>query len=112
MFSRQEIEWSIVPPGREVDVFVRLSETMAPILTPPFYAAELRLAIVNTQGGPRHNKFARPLTLMRETRSPGSTHRASWVRFSDISIRGGSNLAEVQAFGRLAGECAVRETPW
>ena len=28
------------------------------------------------------------------------------------SLSGGSNLPEALAFGKIAGECAARETPW
>jgi len=84
---------------------------MTPILTPPFYAAGLCLAIVNTQGGPRHNKFAQTLDLegnpIPRLYTPGELGS-----FFGHLYQGGSNLPEALAFGRIAEECAARERPW
>jgi len=96
--------------GKE-DVFGRPSETMAPILTPPFYAAELCLAIVNTQGGPRHNSLAQTLNVEGDP-IPRLYTPGELGSFFGHLYQGGSNLPEALAFGRIAGECAARETPW
>ncbi len=93
------------------DSFGRLPETMTPLLIPPFYASELCLAIVNTQGGPRHNRLAQTLDVEGDP-IPRLYTPGELGSFFGHLYQGGSNLPEALAFGRIAGECAARETPW
>jgi len=93
------------------DAFGRTPETMSPIQTPPFYAAELCLSIVNTQGGPRHNHLAQTLDVegnpIPRLYTPGELGS-----FFGHLYQGGSNLPEALAFGLIAGEQAANELPW
>jgi len=95
----------------KADTFGRPSETMTPIQKPPFYAAELCLAIVNTQGGPKHNSLAQTIDLegnpIPRLYTPGELGS-----FFGHLYQGGSNLPEALAFGLIAGEQAAKETPW
>jgi succinate dehydrogenase/fumarate reductase flavoprotein subunit len=93
------------------DSFGRSPETMASILKPPFYAAELCLAIVNTQGGPRHNHLAQTMNVEGDP-IPRLYTPGELGSFFGHLYQGGSNLPEALAFGRIAGECAARERPW
>jgi succinate dehydrogenase/fumarate reductase flavoprotein subunit len=95
----------------KIDSFGRASETMMPVQKPPFYAAELCLAIVNTQGGPKHNSLAQTLDQkgnpISRLYSPGELGS-----FFGHLYQGGSNLPEALAFGLIAGECGAKENPW
>ncbi|MEW6186919.1 MAG: FAD-dependent oxidoreductase [Thermodesulfobacteriota bacterium] len=90
------------------DTFGRSPETMAPIAQPPFYAAELCLAIVNTQGGPKHNHLAQTLD-MEGNPIPRLYTPGELGSFFGHLYQGGSNLPEALAFGLIAGECAAKE---
>ncbi|MEG0374502.1 MAG: FAD-dependent oxidoreductase, partial [Raoultibacter sp.] len=41
--------------------FARTAKTMAPVETGPFYAIEMALTTINTQGGPRRNEFCQSM---------------------------------------------------
>ncbi|MBN1664170.1 MAG: FAD-binding protein [Deltaproteobacteria bacterium] len=93
------------------DAFGRPADSRRLIVTPPYYAAEFCLSIVNTQGGPRHNRFAQTLdtegNIIPRLYTPGELGS-----FFGHLYQGGSNLPEALAFGRIAGECAAKEKPW
>jgi len=88
----------------------RAPATMAPLMTPPFYAMELTPAFVNTQGGPRRNKEAQivdvddaPIGRLYSAGELGSIYA--------FLYQGGGNIGECFAFGRLAGRNAAKEAP-
>jgi len=90
--------------------FGRPKATMAPIETPPFYAVEIGLSLINTQGGPKHNKhcqvldpYDKPIPRLYAAGELGS--------FFGFLYQGGNNFQEAWAFGRLAGKNAFSETP-
>jgi hypothetical protein len=93
------------------DPFGRPADSLRPMASPPYYAAELCLSIVNTQGGPRHNRFAQTLdtegNVIPRLYSPGELGS-----FFGHLYQGGSNLPEALAFGWIAGACTAREKPW
>jgi len=91
--------------------FGRDPSSMAPIRTPPFYAAEFVPAFTNTQGGPRRNSNSqvldtnhKPITRLYSAGELGSIY--SW------GYQGGGNILECIVFGRIAGERAAAEKPW
>lgn len=92
------------------DRFGRSADSLRAMATPPYYAAELCLAIVNTQGGPKHNRFAQTLDtegkVIPHLYTPGELGS-----FFGHLYQGGSNLPEALAFGLIAGECAASEMP-
>jgi len=91
--------------------FGRPGKSLAPLETPPFYALELALTLVNTQGGPRHNKDCRVLDF--SNRPIPRLYAAGEVgSFFGFLYQGGSNYPEAWAFGRIAGRKAAEETPW
>jgi succinate dehydrogenase/fumarate reductase flavoprotein subunit len=91
--------------------FGRSEKSLAPLETPPYYAAELALTLVNTQGGPKHNKDCqvmdfgnRPIPRLYAAGELGS--------FFGFLYQGGSNYPEAWAFGQIAGRKAAAEKPW
>jgi succinate dehydrogenase/fumarate reductase flavoprotein subunit len=91
--------------------FGRPGASLVPLETPPYYAVELALTLVNTQGGPRRNKACqvlnysgRPIPRLYAAGEVGS--------FFGFLYQGGSNYPEAWAFGRIAGRKAAEERPW
>jgi succinate dehydrogenase/fumarate reductase flavoprotein subunit len=91
--------------------FGRPEKSLAPLETPPYYAVELALTLVNTQGGPKHNKDCqvmdfgnRPIPRLYAAGELGS--------FFGFLYQGGSNYPEAWAFGQIAGRKAAAEKPW
>ena len=83
----------------------------SPLDKPPYYAIELFPAILNTQGGPRHNSksqvlnpFGQPIPRLYVAGELGS--------FWGFIYQGCGNNAEALIFGRIAGEEASKEKRW
>jgi succinate dehydrogenase/fumarate reductase flavoprotein subunit len=71
----------------------------------------LGLALTNTQGGPKRNKYGqvlgpdgRPIPRLYAAGELGS--------FFGFLYQGGSNYPEAWAFGRIAGQQAASEKPF
>lgn len=86
--------------------FGRKSATLAPIATPPFYATEVWPVGPNTQGGPKFDKHGRvldvhdrPIARLYKCGELGSIYGQRYT--------GGGNIAELLAFGRIAGRHAA-----
>jgi succinate dehydrogenase/fumarate reductase flavoprotein subunit len=91
--------------------FGRPGKSLAPLATPPYYAVELALTLVNTQGGPRHNKDCQVLDF--SNRAIPRLYAAGEVSsFFGFLYQGGNNYPEAWAFGQIAGRRAAAETPW
>jgi succinate dehydrogenase/fumarate reductase flavoprotein subunit len=96
--------------GKDLE-FARGKNSLEPIMNPPYYAIEMGLALVNTQGGPKHNKFCqvldpddKPIPRLYVAGELGS--------FFGFLYQGGSNYPEAWAFGRIAGKQAASEKPF
>jgi hypothetical protein len=96
--------------GEDLD-FGRRKDSMAPIEKPPYYALELGIGLVNTQGGPKHNKYCqildpddKPIPRLYAAGELGS--------FFGFLYQGGSNYPEAWIFGRIAGKQAASEKPF
>jgi succinate dehydrogenase/fumarate reductase flavoprotein subunit len=96
--------------GKDVE-YNRSRDSMAPIKTPPYYALELGLVLVNTQGGPKHNKYGqvldpddKPIPRLYAAGELGS--------FFGFLYQVGTNYPEAWAFGRIAGRQAASEKPF
>jgi succinate dehydrogenase/fumarate reductase flavoprotein subunit len=98
--------------GDEPREFGRPADNMEPLEGPPFYAFELCLSIVNTQGGPKHNRLAQTLDTKGEPIPPRLYTPGELGSFFGHLYQGGSNYPEAIAFGRIAGENAAAEIPW
>jgi succinate dehydrogenase/fumarate reductase flavoprotein subunit len=96
--------------GRDSE-FGRTSAKMAPINTPPFYAAEFVPAFTNTQGGPRRNEKAQVLDTNRKP-IPRLYSGGELGALYSWHYQGGGNILECIVFGRIAGENVVTETAW
>lgn len=80
--------------------------TLAPLVTPPYYAVALSPASLNTQGGPVRNERAevvdvegRPIPRLYSAGELGSIYAYRY--------QAGGNLGECFAFGRIAGRNAA-----
>jgi succinate dehydrogenase/fumarate reductase flavoprotein subunit len=91
--------------------FGRDPKRMAPIQTPPFYAAEFVPAFTNTQGGPRRNSNAQVLDTNRKP-IPRLYSAGELGALYSWHYQGGGNILECIVFGRIAGEHAAAEKPW
>ena len=91
--------------------FGRPGKSLAPLERPPFYAVELALTLVNTLGGPKHNKECRVLDF--SNRAIPRLYAAGEVSsFFGFLYQGGSNYPEAWILGQIAGRRAATETPW
>jgi succinate dehydrogenase/fumarate reductase flavoprotein subunit len=89
--------------------FGRARESLAPLAAPPFYAVELGLTLVNTQGGPKHNEDGQVLDFRNES-VPRLYAAGELGSFFGFLYQGGSNYPEAWAFGQIAGKRAAAET--
>lgn len=80
--------------------------TMTPVKNGPFYAIKLGPTMLNTQGGPRRNKFAQ---VVRPSGSPiqGLFSAGELGALWPDMYNGGGNIGECCVFGRLAGANAA-----
>jgi succinate dehydrogenase/fumarate reductase flavoprotein subunit len=95
--------------GKDLD-FGRAKEDLR-ALEPPFYAIQLWPTLVNTQGGPRRDKYSRvldpegqPIPRLYAAGELGSI----W----GYLYQGACNISEAIVFGRIAAEKALTEKPW
>lgn len=104
-------DWNTACGARNDAEFGRTNRKMAPISTPPYYAMELVPAFTNTQGGPRRNARAQ---ILNTKGKPIPRLYSAGEMGSVISYlyQGSENLGECIAFGRIAGEQAVKEKAW
>jgi len=87
--------------------FGRSKESMAPLVTPPYYATELCEPIINTQGGPKHNAHAQVLDR-KDQPIPRLYAAGELGSFFYPLYESASNVPEALAFGIIAGEhCAM-----
>jgi succinate dehydrogenase/fumarate reductase flavoprotein subunit len=91
--------------------FGRSAGAIAPIVKPPYYALEVGLSLVNTQGGPKHNRYGqvldpddKPIPRLYAAGELGS--------FFGFLYQEGSNYPEAWAFGFIAGRRAASEKPF
>jgi succinate dehydrogenase/fumarate reductase flavoprotein subunit len=92
---------------RDLD-FGRKEKSLAPLERPPYYALELALTLVNTQGGPRHNLNCQVLDFNNKP-IPGLYAAGELGSFFGFLYQGGSNYPEAWAFGQIAGRKAAAE---
>ncbi len=91
--------------------FGRDPKKMAPIQTPPFYAAEFVPAFTNTQGGPRRNSKSQVLDTDRKP-IPRLYSAGELGSIYSYHYQGGGNVLECIVFGRIAGERAAALKSW
>jgi succinate dehydrogenase/fumarate reductase flavoprotein subunit len=91
--------------------FNRGKDSMAPIEKSPFYALEMGLVLVNTQGGPKHNKFCQVLDT-DDKPIPRLYAAGELGSFFGFLYQEGSNYPEAWAFGRIAGNQAASNKPF
>jgi succinate dehydrogenase/fumarate reductase flavoprotein subunit len=88
--------------------FGRTENTLAPLKTPPYYAVELALTLVNTQGGPKHNRDCQVLDF-NDRPIPRLYAAGELGSFFGFLYQGGSNYPEAWAFGQIAGKRVASE---
>jgi succinate dehydrogenase/fumarate reductase flavoprotein subunit len=91
--------------------FGRTENSMAPLAMPPYYAVELALTLVNTQGGPKHNKKCQIMDFNNKA-IPRLYAAGELGSFFGFLYQGGSNYPEAWAFGQIAGKQAASERPF
>ena len=86
--------------------YARPAATLVPVRTAPFYALKLGPTMLNTQGGPRRNKFAQ---VVRPSGSPiqGLFSAGELGALWPDMYNGGGNIGECCVFGRLSGANAA-----
>lgn len=91
--------------------FGRMKETLIPIDTPPYYALKMYPGGPNTQGGPKRNAKSqvvdvegKPIPRLYAAGELGSV-------YGFLYPTSGGNIAELIAFGRIAGKNAATESP-
>ena len=91
--------------------FGRSIVSIAPINKPPYYALEVGLSLVNTQGGPKRDRYSR--VLDPDNRPIPRLYAAGELgSFFGFLYQEGSNYPEAWAFGYIAGkEAAAQKRP-
>ena len=90
--------------------FGRNGNTLLPFETPPYFAVELGLSVVNTQGGPKRNVNGQVLDH-NDGVIPRLYAAGELGSFFGFLYQVGSNYPEAWAFGQIAGKMAAAETP-
>lgn len=91
--------------------FKRRRKILDPIDTPPYYAVESVVNIINTQGGPRRNAQGRVMSVYGDPVPrlyAGGELGSIW----GFLYPGACNLPECLVSGIIAGRNASREIPW
>lgn len=96
-----------VESGRDYQ-FNRDLETMRALEGDKLYAIELRPAVLNTQGGPRHNERAEVLDVNGEV-IPHLYCAGEFGGMTAFQYNSGGNLAECMVFGSISGTNAASE---
>ncbi|MFA4911644.1 MAG: FAD-dependent oxidoreductase [Desulfobacteria bacterium] len=89
--------------------FDRQQQDLVPLSKPPFYGVKLLPGGPNTQGGPRRNHRAQVLNVNGDPIPRLYAAGEFGSIYGMLYPSAGSNLAECIAFGRIAGENAVKE---
>lgn len=96
--------------SRDDSKFGRKKNNLVAFGEAPFYAIELGLAIVNTQGGPKRN--GKSQVLDHDDRVIPRLYAAGELgSFFGFLYQPGSNYPEAWAFGQIAGAAAAAEPP-
>ena len=91
--------------------FGRNKKTLRPFQEPPYYAVELGVTIINTQGGPQRNEHCQVMNPNEEV-IPRLYAAGELGSVFGFLYQAGSNYPEAWAFGEIAGLRAAAETPW
>lgn len=83
----------------------------APFDNGPFYAAKLYPTILNTQGGPRRNRFGQVLNPFKEPIARLYSAGELGSMWGHV-YQGACNNSEACVFGRIAGRTVAAEKPW
>ncbi len=92
--------------GRDTE-WDRNPSTLAPLITPPYYAMALVPALLNTQGGPVRNEHAEVIDVDGMS-IPGLYSAGELGSIYAYRYQAGANLGECFAFGRIAGRNAAQ----
>jgi succinate dehydrogenase/fumarate reductase flavoprotein subunit len=111
MLEKTVSTWNKSCADKNDTEFGRDPKKLAPIQTPPFYAAEFVPAFTNTQGGPRRNSNAQVLDTNRKP-IPRLYSAGELGALYSWHYQGGGNILECIVFGHIAGERTAAEKPW
>lgn len=91
--------------------FNRDPKSLLRIDTPPYYAIECCVGIINTQGGPRRNGKCQVLAAYDRSPIPRLYGGGEFGSLWSFLYPGAMNLVECVTSGIICGRNAVRETP-
>ncbi|MFC1932153.1 FAD-binding protein [Chloroflexota bacterium] len=92
--------------------FERNPESLLAIDTPPYYAIECCIGIINTQGGPKRNAKSQVLSAYDGSPIPRLYGGGEFGSLWSFLYPGALNLVECITSGIIAGRNAVKEKPW
>jgi succinate dehydrogenase/fumarate reductase flavoprotein subunit len=92
--------------------FGRAPESLVAIDTPPYYAIECCMGIINTQGGPRRNAKSQILGAYDGSPIPRLYGGGEFGSLWSFLYPGGMNLVECITSGVICGRNAVAEDFW
>ena len=96
--------------GKDDPQYGRYIASMAPLKDPPFYAVEIGLTLINTQGGPKRNKHGQVLGIDNKP-IPGLYTAGELGSFFGWLYQAGTNFAEAWTSGYAAGKSAASQKP-
>lgn len=102
-------DYNICCERKEDPQFHRPRQNLVPLKAPPFFAIKLWPGSANTQGGPRRNYRAQVINVDGEPIPRLYAAGELGSIYGMLYPTGGGNIAECIAFGRIAGENAVKE---
>lgn len=98
--------WNTAVANGDDEQFHRPTDTLIPIDTPPFYAVKCCPEVLNTDGGPRRDEFARILDIDGDP-IPGLFSAGEFGSVWCDKYQGAGNIGECLAFGRIAARSAM-----
>lgn len=91
--------------------YVAIEEFPLEKLEPPFYAMELALSMLNTQGGAKRNGLSQVLDL-HDNPIPRLYSAGEFGSIYGYMYNGGGNCSEAVSTGRVAGQQAAKLESW
>jgi len=96
--------------GKDDPQYGRYIASMAPLKDPPFYAVEIGLTLINTQGGPKRNRHGQVLGIDNKP-IPRLYTAGELGSFFGWLYQAGTNFAEAWTSGYAAGKSAASQKP-
>jgi succinate dehydrogenase/fumarate reductase flavoprotein subunit len=92
--------------------YKRIPDTLVPVDTPPYYAMECVMGIINTQGGPKRNSKSQVVGALGGNPIPRLYAGGEFGSIWNILYPGGCNLSECIVSGLISSRNAMSEARW